>query len=49
VPLFPHGDYDDYVDSTTQAIMRLRGGAFVGHPEDYKDEKIERGNVTYYG
>ena len=46
---FPHGDYDDYVDSTTQAIMRLRGGAFVGHPEDYKDEKIERGNVTYYG
>ena len=46
---FPHGDYDDYVDSTTQAIMRLRGGAFVGHPEDYKDEKLERGNVTYYG
>jgi predicted phage terminase large subunit-like protein len=46
---FPHGDYDDYVDSTTQAIMRLRGGAFVGHPEDYKDEKIERGNVSYYG
>jgi len=46
---FPHGDYDDYVDSMTQAIMRLRGGAFVGHPEDYKDEKIERGNVSYYG
>jgi predicted phage terminase large subunit-like protein len=46
---FPHGDYDDYVDSTTQAIMRLRGGHFVAHPEDYKDEKIERTNLNYYG
>jgi len=47
---FPHGDYDDYVDSTTQAIMRLRGGHFIVHPEDYKDEKIERtNNLTYYG
>ena len=47
---FPLGDYDDYVDSTTQAIMRLRGGHFVTHPEDYKDEKINRGNnLVYYG
>ena len=47
---FPHGDHDDYVDSTTQAIMRLRGGMFVTRPADYKDEKIERGNnLKYYG
>jgi predicted phage terminase large subunit-like protein len=46
---FPHGDYDDYVDSMTQAIMRLRGSHFVTHPEDYKDEKIERAGLSYYG
>ena len=46
---FPHGDHDDYVDSTTQAIMRLRGGMFITHPQDYKDEKIERRPVRYYG
>ena len=46
---FPHGDYDDYVDSTTQAIMRLRGGHFVTHPEDYKETKLEKVNLNYYG
>ena len=46
---FPHGDHDDYVDSMTQAIMRLRGGMFVTHPEDYKEEKIERTGLKYYG
>ena len=46
---FPHGDHDDYVDSTTQAIMRLRGGMFITHPQDYRDEKIERTKIKYYG
>jgi len=46
---FPHGDYDDYVDSTTQAIMRLRGGHFITHPEDYKEAKLEKVNLSYYG
>jgi len=47
---FPHGEYDDYVDSTSQALMRLRGSYFITHPEDYKVKKIERGtNLTYYG
>ena len=40
---------DDYVDSMSQAIMRLRGGYFITHPEDYKDEKIERVGLNYYG
>jgi len=46
---FPFGDHDDYVDSTTQAIMRIRQGGLIRHPEDYKDEKIVRGQVKYYG
>ena len=46
---FPHGDHDDYVDSMTQAIMRLRQGYFLTHPEDYKDVVIDRHGVTYYG
>ena len=46
---FPHGDHDDYVDSVTQAIMRLRGGYFIAHREDEKLEPINRGNLEYYG
>ena len=26
---FPFGDHDDYVDSTTQAIMRIKQGGLV--------------------
>ena len=26
---FPHGEYDDYVDSTTQAVLRYRQGGFL--------------------
>jgi predicted phage terminase large subunit-like protein len=36
---FPFGDNDDYVDSTTQAIMRYRQGYFVALKDDYEDEK----------
>ena len=46
---FPFGEHDDYVDSTTQALMRIRQGGLVRHPEDYKDEPIVRGHVKYYG
>ena len=46
---FPFGEYDDYVDSTTQAIMRIRQGGLVRHPEDYQEEPIVRGRVKYYG
>ena len=46
---FPFGDHDDYVDSTTQAIMRIRQGGLVRHPEDYKDEPVVRGHLKYYG
>ena len=35
---FPFGEHDDYVDSTTQALLRFRQGNFISHPEDYEDE-----------
>jgi len=46
---FPYGEHDDYVDSTTQAIMRIRQGGMVRHPEDYKEEPIVKGEIKYYG
>ena len=46
---FPYGDHDDYVDSMTQALMRIRQGGLVPYPEDYKPEPIVKGNLKYYG
>ena len=45
---FPNGDYDDLVDSTTQAIMRFRQGGLIQHPEDYLDEKKDPRPKVYY-
>jgi predicted phage terminase large subunit-like protein len=46
---FPFGDHDDYVDSTTQALMRYRQGYFVGLKDDYEDEEsIKIGGREYY-
>ena len=46
---FPFGDNDDYVDSTTQALMRYRQGYFVGLADDYEDEeKLKVGGREYY-
>lgn len=48
---FPNGEYDDYVDSTTQALMRYRQGNFVQLPTDDWDEEEERSPRirAYYG
>jgi predicted phage terminase large subunit-like protein len=46
---FPFGDHDDYVDSMTQALMRIRQGGLVRHPEDYKDEPVPKRKIEYYG
>jgi predicted phage terminase large subunit-like protein len=35
---FPHGANDDYVDSTTQAVLRYRQGHFIELYSDYKDD-----------
>ncbi len=47
---FPFGDHDDYVDSTTQALMRYRQGYFIGLKDDYEDDdsvKIGTGREYY--
>ena len=45
---FPFGDHDDYVDSTTQALMRYRQGNFVQLPDDYHDEPRNTEPMEYY-
>jgi predicted phage terminase large subunit-like protein len=35
---FPHGAHDDYVDSTTQAVLRYRQGNFIEIIDDYEEE-----------
>jgi len=48
---FPNGEYDDYVDSTTQALMRYRQGNFVQLPTDdwaADDDTVVTPRV-YYG
>jgi predicted phage terminase large subunit-like protein len=45
---FPYGDYDDFVDSTTQALMRFRQGGLIDHPEDYIDEPQTQRKKSYY-
>ena len=46
---FPFGDHDDYVDSTTQALMRYRQGYHVTLRDDFEDEprNIDTGRVYY--
>ena len=47
---FPHGDHDDYVDSMTQAIMRIKQGGLVRNKDSYKDEPLpDRSRLEYYG
>ena len=46
---FPYGDYDDYVDSMTMALMRFRQGGFLSLDRDYQDEvKLLKKNRTVY-
>jgi hypothetical protein len=47
--MFPAGDHDDLVDSTTQALLRFRQGGFVKLPSDYEDEELyPRRKISYY-
>ena len=45
---FPAGEHDDYVDSSTQALMRFRRGGFVSLQSDAMDEPIYRRKKEYY-
>ena len=46
VAAFPNGEYDDLVDSMTQALMRYRQGNFVNLPTD--DWDIDEDNYTRF-
>ena len=45
---FPFGDHDDYVDSTTQALMRYRQGYYVELKDDFADEERVKDNRRKY-
>ena len=51
VAAFPNGEYDDLVDSMTQALMRYRQGNFVNLPsDDWGDEELKETRIrAYYG
>ena len=45
---FPFGDHDDYVDSTTQALMRYRQGYYVELKDDFEEEPTDGNRRQYY-
>jgi len=46
---FPSGEHDDYVDSTTQALLRFRHGGWVkAESDDWDDEPKYQRPVEYY-
>jgi|TARA_R100000655_G_scaffold35217_4_gene68538 predicted phage terminase large subunit-like protein len=45
---FPFGDNDDYVDSTTQALMKYRQGYYVELKDDFVEESVYVENREYY-
>ena len=46
---FPFGEHDDFCDSTTMALMRVRQGGFIQLKSDYEDEvTFDRGQLVYY-
>ena len=46
---FPYGEYDDLVDSATQALMRYRQGNFVQLPtDDWQEDEVSAKVRVYY-
>ena len=50
IAAFPVGENDDYVDTTTQALLRYRQGGFISLDSDEKDEPriFRRYQNAYY-
>ena len=49
VASFPNGEHDDYVDTTSQALLRFRRGGFIPLDSDEKDDPIYfRRRAAYY-
>ena len=51
VASFPSGDHDDYVDSTSLALMRFRKGGYIGtaldEPDDIREFRSQRQQGYY--
>jgi len=46
---FPSGEYDDLVDSTTQALIRFRQGGFLNlRSDDNSNEQVVHRRIAYY-
>jgi len=45
---FPFAPHDDYVDTTTQAILRFRQGNFINLYSDEEEEEVYRDKRAYY-
>jgi len=46
---FPFGEHDDFCDSATMALMRIRQGGFIDLNSDYQDDfALDRKQITYY-
>ena len=45
---FPFAPHDDYVDTTTQAILRFRQGNFINLYSDEDEEEVYRQQRAYY-
>ena len=47
---FPVGEHDDFVDTTTQALLRFRQGGFISLDSDEQDgpEYFRRKTYAYY-
>ena len=45
---FPYGDYDDYVDSMTMALIRFRQGGFIALDGDEKEDEWYPRKKEYY-
>lgn len=46
--LFPNGEHDDYVDSSTQALLRFRMGGFMSTKLDEEEEEYVAPMRKYY-
>ena len=45
---FPVGDHEDFVDSTTQALMKYRQGYHITLKDDFEDEAIDKARRRAY-
>jgi predicted phage terminase large subunit-like protein len=46
---FPVGEHDDFVDTTTQALLRFRQGGFITLDSDEKEDRVyTRRRAAYY-